>query len=256
MPELRDRLSRPLDYAAVFSHRRSAGIGVLLDDPEMGSNLFGSPLPARRVATVTTPATRGRTGLRLTRGRGTPRSMRGRNLYGSPDFGRENTPSTSTGRRNSVRGRPGSSVLPSWYPRAPLRDITAVVRAIERRRARLGDVEGQPIESPIPEGQRVLDPSVTPSGAQLKHNISMISPNTAVGVKPCTPAVGKVPKILLGITDQNAGESEFLTPQKKLLNSIDTVEKVVMEELQKLKRTPGAKKAEREKRVRTLMSMR
>lgn len=120
----------------------------------------------------------------------------------------------------------------------------------------MGDVEGQPIESPIPEGQRVLDPSVTPSGAQLKHNISMISPNTAVGVKPCTPAVGKVPKILLRITDQNAGESEFLTPQKKLLNSIDTVEKVVIEELQKLKRTPGAKKAEREKRVRTLMSMR
>ena len=84
----------------------------------------------------------------------------------------------------------------------------------------------------------------------------MVSPSLAVGVKPRTPAVGKVPKILLGIANQNAGESEFLTPQKKLLNSIDTVEKVVMEELQKLKRTPSAKKAEREKRIRTLMSMR
>ena len=129
-------------------------------------------------------------------------------------------------------------------------------QAIERRRALLGDAEGLQIESPIPEGQRVLHPSVTQSGAQLKHDISMISPNLAVGVKPRTPAVGKVPKILLGITNQNAGESEFLTPQKKLLNSIDTVEKVVMEELQKLKRTPSAKKAEREKRIRTLMSMR
>ena len=129
-------------------------------------------------------------------------------------------------------------------------------QAIERRRALLGDAEGLQIESPIPEGQRVLHPSVTQSGAQLKHDISMISPNLGVGVMPRTPAVGKVPKILLGITNQNAGESEFLTPQKKLLNSIDTVEKVVMEELQKLKRTPSAKKAEREKRIRTLMSMR
>ena len=44
-------------------------------------------------------------------------------------------------------------------------------------------------------------------------------------------------KILLNVTNQNAEESELLTPQKKLLNSIDTVEKAVMEELQKIKRT-------------------
>ncbi|KAJ6300514.1 hypothetical protein OIU76_021330 [Salix suchowensis] len=79
---------------------------------------------------------------------------------------------------------------------------------------------------------------------QLLH--SMGSPST----------VGRVPKILQHITNQASGDSESLTPQKKLLNSIDTVEKVVMEELQKLKRTPSAKKAETEKRVRTLMSMR
>ncbi|XP_075637934.1 protein POLYCHOME-like [Castanea sativa] len=228
MPESRDRLVRPVDYAAIFARRRTPSTGILIDDPEVGRNLFGSPAPG--------PATPGRRG-----GFGTPRNVRGRNLYGS-----------ATAQRSSGRGR----VLPSWYPRTPLQDITAVVRAIERRRALLGDAEGLQIESPIPEGQRVLDPSVTLSGAQLKHDISMISPNLAVGVKPRTPAVGKVPKILLGITNQNAGESEFLTPQKKLLNSIDTVEKVVMEELQKLKRTPSAKKAEREKRIRTLMSMR
>ena len=44
-------------------------------------------------------------------------------------------------------------------------------------------------------------------------------------------------KILLGVANQKAEESEFLTPQKKLLNSIDAVEKAVMEELQKMKRT-------------------
>lgn len=118
------------------------------------------------------------------------------------------------------------------------------------------DVEGQQIESSVPEGQSVVDPSLPVTGAQLEHDLSLISPHPDAGVKPRTPAVGKVPKILLGIANENAGESEFVTPQKKLLNSIDKVEKVVMEELQKLKRTPSAKKAEREKRVRTLMSMR
>ncbi|PWA96333.1 hypothetical protein CTI12_AA040990 [Artemisia annua] len=54
----------------------------------------------------------------------------------------------------------------------------------------------------------------------------------------------------------NGDDSEFLTPQRKLLNSIDIVEKVFMQELDKFKATPSAKNAEREKKVRTLMSMR
>lgn len=84
----------------------------------------------------------------------------------------------------------------------------------------------------------------------------MISPHPTIGFRRSPPTIGKVPKILLNITNQNDGDSHCLTPQKKLLNNIDTVEKVVMEELRKLKRTPSARKAEREKRVRTLMSMR
>ncbi|GJX53617.1 retrovirus-related pol polyprotein from transposon TNT 1-94 [Tanacetum coccineum] len=55
---------------------------------------------------------------------------------------------------------------------------------------------------------------------------------------------------------RNSGDSEFLTPPKRLLNSIDIIETVVREELQNLKRTPIAKKAEREKRAKTLMSIR
>ncbi|XP_041023058.1 protein POLYCHOME-like [Juglans microcarpa x Juglans regia] len=254
MPESRDRIPRPV--ADLFALRRTAGVGVLLDDQGMSPSLFGSPI--MRVSTVTTPVTRGRTALGATRsgglGRcrsGTPRNVRGWNL--SQASGRDIAQSS---RRWSGRGMHGNSMLPFWYPRTPLRDITAVVRAIERRSARLRDVEGQQIESPVPEGQRVLDPSVPESSAQLEHNLSLTSPNPAFGVKPCTPSVGKVPKILLKIANENTGESEFVTPQKKLLNSIDTVEKVVMEELQKLKRTPSAKQVEREKRVRTLRCMR
>lgn len=47
-----------------------------------------------------------------------------------------------------------------------------------------------------------------------------------------------------------------MTPEKKLLNSIDMVEKIMMDQIQKLKSTPLAKREEREKRVKTLMSMR
>ena len=119
------------------------------------------------------------------------------------------------------------------------------------------ETEGRQSESPITQDVDVLDPTVPMSGAHLEHDSSLISPNPTGKIKPCPLSVGKkVPKILLNITNQNDAGSDCLTPQKKLLNSIDTVEKVVMEELKKLKRTPSAQKAEREKRVRTLLSMR
>ncbi|ESR34733.1 protein POLYCHOME [Citrus sinensis] len=253
MPEARDRLVRPVDVAVVFAQRRQGVLGILQDEPESASNPLGSPL-GRAAAATPRVQTRvaGRGG-----GLGTPRSgvVRGRrNAFGSATvtrgpIGRENTPAGSAARR-------GRTVLPSWYPRTPLRDITAVVRAIERRRAHLGEVEGLQMESPMSHSQRGNDSFVPLSGAPPEHNISMMTPTPTLSVKACPPSIGKVPKILLDITNQAGAELESLTPQKKLLNSIDKVEKVVMEELNKLKRTPTAKKAEREKRVRTLMSMR
>ncbi|XP_059668466.1 protein POLYCHOME-like [Cornus florida] len=257
MPESRDRLSRPEDISAIFARRRQSlrSIGILADEPDMGSRTpfrWGTTAMTGPVGVVPT-----RGGGRFGRGSlGTPRTGngRGRILYGSPAVGRENI-TAGSGRR--ARGRSTNSVLPSWYPRTPLRDVTSIVRAIERRRARLREIEGLEIESPIPQDQVALnDSTISTPGAQLEHNISMMSPSSTIRMKPGSKSIGKVSKILLDITNQNAGESDILTPQKKLLNSIDTVEKVVMEELNKLKRTPSAKRAEREKRVRTLMSMR
>ncbi|KAF7146620.1 hypothetical protein RHSIM_Rhsim04G0098700 [Rhododendron simsii] len=289
MPESRDRLSRPDDVRAAFAGRRQSigGISILLDEEQRVDGTGTTPF--RWGATAMT-GTHGPTGAAATRGGGsgvrrgilgTPRSNNrnrlGRNLHRSPVVGRENM-----GSRAFRRGRGRSmmnSVLPSWYPRTPLRDITAVVRvndsqtlftafdwgwvgllcvAIERRRASLRESDGLQIDSPIPQDQDVVVPSSElASGAQLVHDLSMITPNPTVGIKKAyPPSVGKVPKILLDITNQKAGEPDCLTPQKKLLNSIDTVEKVVMEELGKLKGTPSAKKVERQKKVRTLMSMR
>ncbi|KAI3787038.1 hypothetical protein L1987_41199 [Smallanthus sonchifolius] len=54
--------------------------------------------------------------------------------------------------------------------------------------------------------------------------------------------------ILTAIANEGEVDSELLTPQKKLLNSIDVFEKVMMAELNRLKQTPSAKKAEWEKK--------
>lgn len=136
--------------------------------------------------------------------------------------------------------------------------VLTLFQALERRRALLGETEGHETDSPLPQGPRTLYPSLQLPGATLENEASLVTPSSSMRKKLCPPSVGKVPKILLNITNKPTANdsSEFLTPQKKLLNQIDTVEKEVMDELRKLKRTPSAKKAEREKRVRTLLSMR
>lgn len=131
MPEARDRLSRPGDVTAVFSRRqRSIGsIEILADEPEVNT-----VTPFRWGATAMTGAL-GTTGVAATRGRGvrrgsfgTPRVGNGRrrSIYGTPAaYGRQNTPPV-TGRR----AQGSRSVLPSWYPRKPLHDITTVVQVL------------------------------------------------------------------------------------------------------------------------------
>ncbi|XWS56223.1 hypothetical protein CRYUN_Cryun09bG0067700 [Craigia yunnanensis] len=132
MAESRDRITRAVDIAEVFARRRSGPLGILSDEAQ---ELLGSPVQqavTRRpmgVGITTSTARVGGIGRGISFG--TPRSgiRRGRNLYRSTAPGRENTPMTATamGRR---RGRATGSVLPSWYPRTPLQDITAAVRVI------------------------------------------------------------------------------------------------------------------------------
>ncbi|KAF9664690.1 hypothetical protein SADUNF_Sadunf16G0044500 [Salix dunnii] len=248
MTESRDRLPRAIDIAAIFAARRqSRSLGIYQDQPELDMALFGSPRTnaAIRIQTVGVGTVTGRGRVSL----GTPRGRGGQTV-----MDRENMPPPGSARRG--RGRGSNSVLPSWYPRTPLRDITTIVRAIERRGGRLGRSDGREVESPLPQGRMDPDFSEVTPVVHLVHSKGIMSPTPTTAFKGCPSTVGEVPKILQHITNQASGDSESLTPQKKLLNSIDTVEKVVKEELQKLKRTPSAKKAAREKRVRTLMSMR
>ncbi|XP_004288146.1 PREDICTED: protein POLYCHOME-like [Fragaria vesca subsp. vesca] len=240
--ESRFRLVRPFDIAEAFAQRPTGGVGILIEE---------RPEPTRlRAAAVATPVTQRPLGIWARTGGGVaPSSLRtpgtGRGAFGMMTPGRENTPPVGGSSRR--RGQRSNSVLPSWYPRTPLRDITAITRAIERRRARLDEENGKTVEGQVP--------SLQFQDAPPEHQVLSVTPST-IKKRPCAPpSVLKVHKILLEVANQ-PDEGEFVTPQKKLLNSIDKVEKVVMEELQRLKRTPSAKKAERERKVRTLMSMR
>ncbi|CAA0812716.1 Protein POLYCHOME [Striga hermonthica] len=239
MPEARDRLSRR--YLSRGNAVRVNSIAFVLEDEGDERHAAGTPFRWRGTAMA-----------------GTPGVAFGRDSVGNPRGGRVwylgRSSARKTGLKNlstSVgrgRGRAlGSTVLPHWYPRRPLRDITAVVRAIERRRAHWEEVEGlRQTESPLLE-DRICDPSASTSAVQLENDLSMISPHPTIGLKRPHPTIGEVPKILLDIATKQKDGDSCKTPQKKLLENIDTVEKVVMEELRKLKRTPSAKKAEKEK---------
>ena len=108
MPEARDRLSRPLDIASIFARRRANILGILDDSEELESALYGGV----RFGSPRTGINRGRT--------------RGLRVYRPPATGAENTPPRGIVRRG--RARRSRSHLPSWYPRSPLRDITAITR--------------------------------------------------------------------------------------------------------------------------------
>ncbi|KAE8671690.1 ras-related protein RABA4d-like [Hibiscus syriacus] len=245
MAESRDRLVRTVDLAEVFARRHVGPSGILSDE---AVEILGVTRRPTGVAGATVLTARGG-GFRRGNSFGTPRFSvrRGRNR-------RENTPATPS---PLGRGRGGGSgtMLPSWYPRTPLHDITAVARAIERRRAGLGDGEGLLLETPVPSNETILGSNIS-SVAQLERNFS--TPASTSRSKPRPPTIKSMSKILLNVTNKKGEESEegLLTPQKKLLNSIETVEKAVMEECRKMKRTPSARKAERQHKVRTLMSMR
>lgn len=128
MPEARDRIERPVDYSAIFVNRRSHG--VLLDEPDSQLRLIESPV-RRLPSDSPEPGLIGRgslvgTGGLVRRNFSTWRPANGR---GHSPFrlapGRENMPMVSARRG---RGRASPSLLPSWYPRTPLRDITHVMR--------------------------------------------------------------------------------------------------------------------------------
>ncbi|KAK9748145.1 hypothetical protein RND81_02G039000 [Saponaria officinalis] len=234
IPVSRDRLARPVDISALLG-RETRRVNLIVDEPglrRVGLSGYGS----RNVLGNDGSAIGSPVGVQRAGYNG------GRNQQRSVVVGRDaRTPGSSAARRGGSRGR---SQLPSWYPRTPLRDITAIVRAIERRRAELGlnqDAEAQQERN---------------DARQEQNDISVSTPAPTIAIKPQPSPATQLVRIKAGNADWSVDGSDFLTPQKKLLNSIEKVREVWLENQRKLERTPAAKRAERESKVRVLMSMR
>ncbi|KAK9084613.1 hypothetical protein Sjap_025024 [Stephania japonica] len=244
MPEARDRLVR--DQALeLLTARPSMGSAIRhnLAGTQMGASMFlftaGVDGGAREIGL---PMLRVRSRAAPIGGFGSP-VMGAR--FGSPFLGL-NRASPGVGSENASRARRVAprarrSPLPAWYPRTPLRDVAAVVRALERQRARNQD-SGCSLQ---PES------SASDNTAANKLDISMATPVPTTAKKGSRLPV--LSKILLDIHDS---KDSTMTPQKKLLNKIGEVEKVVMEEIRVMKKSPAAKRAEKERKARTLMSLR
>ncbi|KAL9239463.1 hypothetical protein vseg_013782 [Gypsophila vaccaria] len=242
VPVSRDRLPRPVDISTLLD-RGTRRVNLVVDEP--GLRRVGLSGGGFRNVSGNGGGRGGISG--SSAGTGSPVGVQGtgfavgRNQQRAMVVGRgARTPGTSAVRRGGGRGR---SQLPSWHPRTPLRDITDIMRAIERRRAELGLNQ----EADVQQEQ---------NNAQPEADISASTPPPTIAVKPQPSPATQLVRIKARNADWSVDGSDFLTPQKKLLNSIEKVREVWLENQKKLERTPAAKRAERENKVRVLLSMR
>lgn len=235
----RDRLARPVDISTMF-RGAARRVDLIVDEPGLRwSGLSGNP---------TGSGSNGRSVEAQRAGFG-----HRRNFQRFPPVGRENrTPVRHGG--TAIRGRGAGSVLPHWHPRTPLRDITGIVRAIERRR------EEVQVDQATERPPEVATNAPSGFDPQLEHlEVGASTPLPTLLMKPqLSPTTQAMKfKIVDRITlNEKWEDADFMTPEKKLLDSIEKVREVWLKEQRKFERTPAAKKAEREKKVRVLLSMR
>ncbi|KAH9602697.1 hypothetical protein KSS87_018266 [Heliosperma pusillum] len=244
VPASRDRLSRPVDISTLLD-KANRKVNIMVDEPGLrragltgygfrnapgnggggrGGGSTGSLVGVQRVG--------------IGQGRNQQRAVVG--VRDTP------TPGTTSARRGGGRGR---SQLPSWYPRTPLRDITGIMRAIERRRAELSSNQDT-------QAQQEDNNNAEPGNTLHEPEIGASTPMPTITLKPQSSPTTQLWRMKAGNADWTVDSSDFLTPEKKLLNSIEKVREVWLEDQRKLERTPAAKRAERDNKVRVLMSMR
>ncbi|XP_062183710.1 protein POLYCHOME-like [Phragmites australis] len=207
----------------------------------------------RRVASPGALAVRGAAGKQLAR------------RFISPSNNKENLPPVWAVRATPPKRR---SPLPGWYPRTPLRDITAIAKAIQRSRLRIAAAQQQsqrPEQSPqsvnvtTPAQAEQDNPHSTEasltvaSGSGSNERETVASPETILAddnLKVCSPPAGSSLKTPFKPIDPALAD----IVEKKLSSSIDQIEKMVKKNM---KRTPkAAQPSKRAIQRRNLMSMR
>ncbi|KAJ1279747.1 hypothetical protein BS78_04G179100 [Paspalum vaginatum] len=172
----------------------------------------------------------------------------------SPSSNKENVPPEGALRAAPKRTSP----LPDWYPRTPLRDITSIVKALERR-SRLSNAAAQQQIQWTEDASQSVDPITQ---VQAEQGVPTTEEAQAVA-SPVTPLADGKLKTPSSPSDCSlqATSSKPNDPvladlmEKKLSSSIQQIEKMVR---RNLKRTPKAahQPSKRDVQRRILMSMR
>ncbi|CAN6252123.1 unnamed protein product [Urochloa humidicola] len=172
----------------------------------------------------------------------------------------------------AIKAAPKSrSPLPDWYPRTPLRDITSIVKALERR-SRQEDAEARQHIQQTEDSSQSVDPTPVQAEQNDHHSTQQAQetlgacasgPGSTSGVANLTTSVveGKLkesssPSDCSLQTVQPKPNDSVLADlmEKKLSRSIEQIEKMVG---QRLKETPKAAQPSKVAvQRRTLMSMR
>ncbi|CAL9157365.1 unnamed protein product [Musa hybrid cultivar] len=165
------------------------------------------------------------------------RSTRVQSVVFATDDKENVTPSRAARRR----GRTRKSPLPEWYPRTPLRDITVIVNALERRRMR--------VRAAATARQSTSDPEP----AAVEKGLLDSSSSTAAAGRSSVSATEQPPQICSSSNASSPREDPPDQPteyEKNLEIYIGEMERLVTENL-KRSPMPPAKRAKR-----TLISMR
>ncbi|CAL9045695.1 unnamed protein product [Musa banksii] len=170
------------------------------------------------------------------------RSRREQSLVFTTDDKENIPPSLVVTARRRVGRR--KSPLPSWYPRTPLRDVTVVVNALERRRMRATAARVKRRN----RNREMKEPDQTSLGEALSSDVSDALCVSPIGHSLQSPSSGLVSVS----TDPSTEEMRPTEFEEKLQSTIAEMERLV---LRNLKRSPEPH-AKMKKPTRTLLSMR
>uniref|UniRef100_A0A0E0CMP6 Uncharacterized protein n=1 Tax=Oryza meridionalis TaxID=40149 RepID=A0A0E0CMP6_9ORYZ len=175
----------------------------------------------------------------------------------------------------TVRATPKRrSPLPEWYPRSPLRDITSVVKAVERK-SRLGNAAAWQQIQLREDSSRSVDPA-TPVQKEEGVPQSTPTPPTQQALDAAAPCPGSTQAVASTSTaylaegkpkaSSSTSDCSFQTPsrpndtaladlmEKELSSSIEQIEKMVRKNLKRAPKAAQPSKVTIQKR--TLLSMR
>ncbi|KAJ8485014.1 hypothetical protein OPV22_017499 [Ensete ventricosum] len=186
-----------------------------------------------------------------------PRRRRIQSLVAAIDNKENIHPSRAAPSRRRPRNR--KSPLPSWYPRTPLRDITIIVNALERRkreraardRQRNANPEASPVTTPAADEMNASEH--TPVGEALPSDVSDASSSspalsTLSSLAPSSSdTLSTTERVPADPSTEDPKPTEF---EKKLESTISEMERLVLDNLKRSTKPP-ARKA-----TRTLMLMR